>query len=166
MKKIIPYLLAVFLFVLMGFDVDPVYYGPYKPVFMLRSELEKNVKLEEPRTISNPGKIYVKENLIFINEKYRGIHVIDNINPDDPSNTAFLSIDGCIDMAVKNNVLYADNAVDLIAINFNENLTGIEVTKRIKNIFPEPLSPDGRGLTWKERRAVPDGAILVRWEMN
>jgi hypothetical protein len=63
-------------------------------------------------------------------------------------------------------VLYADNAVDLIAIKLNENLTGIEVTQRIKNIFPEPVSPDGRGLNWKERRAVPEGAILVRWEMN
>lgn len=166
MKKSLPYLLSLFLFIIVGFDVDPVYYGPFKPVFMFRSELEKNVKLEGPRTIFNPGKIYLKENLIFINEKYQGIHVVDNTNPENPLAIAFLSIDGCIDIAVKNNVLYADNAVDLIAIKLNENLTGIEVTQRIKNVFPEPVSPDGRGLNWKERRAVPEGAILVRWEMN
>lgn len=166
MKKTIPFLLAAFLLILTGFDVEPVYYGPYKPVFMLRSEMEKNVKLEGPKTIFNPGKIYLKDDLIFINEKYHGIHVIDNSNPEDPTNIAFINVDGCIDMAMKNNVLYADNAVDLIALKLDEHITGIEITKRIKNIFPEPVSPDGRGLTWEESRAVPDGAILVRWEMN
>jgi hypothetical protein len=63
-------------------------------------------------------------------------------------------------------VLYADNAVDLVALKLNENLNGIEVVKRIHHVFPEPVSPDGRGLTWKERQAVPEGAILVRWDKN
>ena len=166
MKKTVPLLFAVFLFILTGFVVEPVYYGPYSPVFMHRSEMEKNVKLEGPRTILNPGKIYLKDYFIFINEKYRGIHVIDNSNPENPTNIAFINVDGCIDMAMKNNVLYADNAVDLIALKLDENMTGIEVTKRIKNTFPEPISPDGRDLTWKERQAAPEGAILVRWDMN
>jgi len=166
MKKSIPFLLAVFLFILTGFDNEQVYYGPYNPVFMLRSEMEKNVKLEGPKTILNPGKIYLKDHFIFINEKYRGIHVIDNTNPEDPTNVAFINVDGCIDIAMKNNVLYADNAVDLIAIKLDEHMTEIEVTERIKNTFPEPVSPEGRELTWKERQAAPEDAILVRWDMN
>lgn len=166
MKKTVPFLLAGFLFILTGFDVETVYNGPYNPVFMYRSEMEKNIKLGGPRTIFNPGKIYLKDHLIFINEKYHGIHVIDNSNPEDPTNFAFIHVDGCIDLAMKNDVLYADNAVDLIALKLDEHMTGIEVTKRIKNAFPEPISPDGRELTWTERRAAPEGAILVRWDKN
>lgn len=166
MKKTIPFFLALILFILTGFDNEQVYYGPYNPVFMLRSEMEKNVKLEGPKAILNPGKIYLKDHLIFINEKYRGIHVIDNTNPEDPTNIAFINVDGCIDIAMKNNVLYADNAVDLIAIKLDEHMTEIEVTERIKNTFPEPVSPEGRELTWQERQAAPEDAILVRWDMN
>jgi len=166
MKRITLSLLSFFLLMLMGFDNEPVYYGQYKPVFMMRGEMEGNVKFESPGTIHNPGKIYLKDHLIFVNEKYRGIHVIDNTNPENPTNFAFINIDGCIDMAVKNNVLYADNAVDLIAVRLNPDMTEIEVTKRIENVFPELISPDGRELTWKERQAAPDGAILVRWDKN
>lgn len=164
MKKKLTYSLFLFLLFIAvaGFDILPN--STYEPVFMLRSEMEKNVMLEEPRSIKNPGKIYLKDHLIFINEKYKGIHVIDNSDPENPENIAFVKVDGCIDMAMKNNVLYADNAVDLIALKFDENLSAINVVKRIKNVFPEPVSPDGRGLTWKEQQAVPEDAIVVRWE--
>jgi hypothetical protein len=165
MKKYSPLIISLLLVFIMGFDSEP-YWGQYKPVFMLRSELEKNVKLEEPKPVQDPGKIYIKDHLIFINEKYRGIHVIDNSNPENPTNLVFITIDGCIDIAVKDNILYADNAVDLIAVRFNQNLMNFEVTKRIKNVFPELVAPDGRNLTWQEHRAVPDGAVLVRWDKN
>ena len=56
---------------------------------------------------------------------------------------AFLHIDGCIDMAMKNNVIYADNAIDLIALKTTDNFASVQVTERIKNIFPEIESPDG-----------------------
>ena len=62
--------------------------------------------------------------------------------------------------------MYADNAVDLIAFKFDESAGSLEVVKRIRGVFPEPLSPDGRGVSWAERQAVPDDAVLVRWERN
>lgn len=160
LKLLILFVLVVFS---MGTSVEP-YYGQYSPVFMLRTELEQNVKLAGPRDILNPGKIYLKDHLIFINEKYHGIHVIDNTNPEDPTNFAFINIDGCIDIAIKNKVLFADNAVDLIAVNFNSEMTEIIVSKRIKNVFPEMLSPDGYALNWNQKQARPDNAIVVRWE--
>ena len=162
MKKIWFFVGFIFLLILNGFDYVP--YSEYKPVFMFRSELEKSVKLKIPEVLHNPGKIYIKDNLIFIVEKYRGIHVFDNTNPENPENKAFVQIDGCIDMAMKNNILYADNAVDLISVKFNSGLTGIEITSRIKNAFPELLSPDGRSLNYKESSARPENAILVRWD--
>ncbi len=156
--------LALFLLYLSvtGFDIGPV--SGYEPVFMLRSEMERSIRLEGPRAIENPGKIYLKDNLIFINEKYRGIHVIDNTDPTEPENFAFIHIDGCIDMAMKENVLYADNAIDLVSVALNPAMTGVEVSSRTKEVFPEPASPDGRGLSTREQLARPKNTILVRWK--
>lgn len=163
-KGLIPCFTVLFLGLLMGFGWEDENYNEYKPIFMQRVEMEKNIVVDEPRLISNPGKIYLKDNYILINEKYKGIHVVDNSYPEHPSNIAFIRVDGCIDMAVKDNVLYADNAVDLIAIKYNPAFAEIEVTKRIKNVFPELIAPDGRSLSWKERQAIPENSVLVRWE--
>ena len=164
MKKVTPWVLFLLLSFCLAFDSEPLFYGEYKPIFMLRPDMESNVKLEGPKAIINPGKIYLKDHLIFINEKYRGIHVIDNTNPEDPGNFAFINIDGCIDMAIKGNTLFADNATDLLSVQLDENLTSIKVLDRVEGIFPEHSSPDGRNLTWTESRARPKDAILVRWD--
>lgn len=164
LKKIL--LPAVFLLFLAmtGFDIGP--YSAYEPVFMLRSEMEKSIRLEGPRAMEAPGKIYLRDHLIFINEKYRGIHVIDNSDPAEPENFAFIRIDGCIDMAMKGDVLYADNSVDLVALALDPSMTKVEVTSRTKEVFPEPVSPDGRGLSTREQMARPQNAILVRWKQR
>jgi hypothetical protein len=163
MKKFIPGFFIILCFLISGFDFEPENFE-YEPIFMLRSELEKSVRIESPRILENPGKIYLKDDLILINEKYLGIHVIDNFNPSAPENIAFLHIDGCIDIAMKDNVLYADNAVDLVSLLMKPDMTGIQVTSRIKNVFPELQSPDGRGLSSREQMARPENSILVRWK--
>lgn len=164
MKYYVPLTILLFYMLISGFDIGP--YSSYEPIFMLRSEMEKSVRLEGARAIENPGKIYLKDNLIFINEKYLGIHVIDNTNPEEPDNFAFIRIDGCLDMAMKDHVLYADNAVDLIALSLNQQMTTLQVTGRTKNVFPEPQAPDGSELSYREREAKPENAILVRWKQR
>lgn len=163
-KTVISGMLTIVYLLVTGFDYEP--YSLYEPVFMLRTEMENSVKLETGRMILNPGKIYLKDNFIFINEKYMGIHVIDNTDPEEPENIAFIHIDGCIDMAMKDNVLYADNAVDLIALSVNPQMTGVQVTSRHKNVFPEVVAPDGRTLTYREETVRPANAILVRWKQK
>lgn len=164
MKNPRTYLVLLVLVAMTGISFDEPYYHPYSPTFMMRDAMEGNIKLKEPQSIENAGKIYIKDHLIFINEKYRGVHVIDNSDPKNPNNFAFISIDGCIDMAVKGDVLYADNAIDLIAIQFSADVTSINLTERIENVFPELISPEGRYLSWQENAARPEGAILVRWD--
>ena len=143
---------------------DPVFYGDYTPVFMDRSEMEKAVKLEMAQPLRDPGKIYLYDKYILVNERYKGIHIIDNSNPALPQNIAFLHIDGCIDMAMKNNMLYADNAIDLIALKTMGNFTGVEVTERIKGIFPEIESPDGFWTPYYLNKFRPKNGILVAYK--
>ncbi len=167
MKKIIPYIGFILLIFTLGTGFDYDYYE-YRPVFMTRAEMEANVKINSSKPLENPGKIYLLNDLIFINEKYRGIHVINNADPENPVNTAFIRIDGCLDMSIKGDILYADNAIDLIAIKMSYGVGHgngeIEVTKRIRNAFPEFVSPEGRGLSRNEKNARPNDAILVRWD--
>ncbi len=155
--KLLPLFLVVILF--FGFSDS----NQYEPIFMHRDNMESVIRLEGPRILENPGKIYIKGHYLFIVEKYLGIHVVDNINPETPDKVGFIHIDGCIDLAVKGNILYADNAVDLVALKFTEDFTSVEVVSRNKNVFPEFKSPNGRGLSWEEQQARPDNTVLVRW---
>lgn len=128
----------------------------YNPVFMERPELESSVFFDEKsHDLVNPGKIYSKDKFIFINEKYKGIHVIDNSTPASPKQVGFIVAPGCIDLAVKGSTLYLDNAVDLVAFNLETR----QVTERIQDVLPEPLSPEN--ISYNGERTK--GLILVSW---
>lgn len=167
MKKSLNFLL--FTIMCMGTGIllsssDPIYYGNYSPIYMDRSEMESAVKMEAAQPLRIPGKIYIYGQYILVNEKFKGIHVIDNSNPAAPQNIAFLHIDGCIDMAMKNNVLYADNAIDLIALKTSDNFGSVQVTERIRNIFPETESPDRYWSPYYVNQFRPKNGILVAWK--
>lgn len=133
----------------------------YVPIFMERSELEKSVSYQTTeRDLIQPGKIYYKSPYIYVNEKYKGIHIINNTDPENPVNEAFIIAPGCIDMAVKGNIIYIDNAVDLVAFDMNTK----QVTGRVKDVFPEPAPPDHHYYYNIGNR--PNGFILVGWKKN
>ena len=105
------------------------------PVYMSYETLRTAVKTGPARNLINPGKIYFKDNYILITEKSQGIHIIDVSTPSSPKNTGFIELPGCIDIAVRNNTLYADSYVDLVALDVSD-LSKIKETARIKNAFP------------------------------
>ena len=139
---------------------DEMPYNTYSPVFMSREVLENSVSyIPGAREMIRTGKIYYRSPYIFVNERYKGVHVINNSNPAHPVNEGFILAPGCIDMAVKDHILYLDNAVDLVSFDLNTK----QVTKRIRDVFPEPLPPDDIGLTQPYNR--PKDYILVEWKM-
>jgi hypothetical protein len=94
-------------------------------------EMRKNaVVLKPARELKNPGKIYIKDDMILINEMGKGIHLVYNQNPADPKKVGFVKIPGNIDVAMKGDILYADNYMDLLALN-----TKTGEIKRVKNAF-------------------------------
>ncbi len=164
MKKIALLLIAMSLFLSAcpGEFVEPVVFTSYEPVLMQREQMESSVRLEAGREINNPAKIYRKDGYLFISEKYKGIHIINNLDPKKPVNTGFIRIPGCVDVAMKGNILYADNATDLLAIDLS-NLSQVAVVKRIKNAFPVLLPPDlGEIPTAYANR--PEDMIIVGWK--
>lgn len=135
----------------------------YRAILMDRSELEKSIIFQESRPLKNTGKIYVKDNYLFIVENYRGVHIINNKNPSSPLAEGFISVPGCIDMAIKDDVMYVDNAIDLVAISMAA-LPAIKVAKRIRGIFPELLPPDSQTLptNFKAENRI-ENTVIVEW---
>jgi len=144
--------------------VEPFWDTSYQPLLVKRSELEQSVSFSTPREINNPGKIYFREGYLFLNEKYEGVHVIDNRNPENPVQLGFLKIPGSIDMAANGNYLYVDNAVDLVTIDLSDRANPQLVSRR-KNVFPELPPPD---LNFVPDRFMaynrPENTIIIGWE--
>ena len=149
-----------------GRSTEPEYFTAYKPVLMDRASLEKSIKWHSPAQIKSPGKIYYKDKFIMISERYKGVHIVDNTDPENPVMKGYISVPGCVDMAMKENTLYVDNAVDLVAIDVSKtNIGQIEVKKRVKATFPELVPPDNMVLPTRYRKENrPPNSVIVNWE--
>lgn len=136
----------------------------YKPVLMTRTALENSVTIQPARILSQAGKIYMRDSMLFISEKYKGIHIYDNKNPASPVNLIFISVPGCVDMAVKGNMIYADNAIDLVVIDIS-NVLSPQYIRRIKDVFPEVLPPDANTIPAQfQVDQRPANTVIVGWE--
>lgn len=104
------------------------------PIVKSKTEIRNAISVTEPKPTNADGKIYVYEDLLFYVAQYSGIHIFDNHNPASPQNLAFIKLEGVKDIAVKNNILYADNYMDLVVFDIN-NTSGIELVNIEENIF-------------------------------
>jgi hypothetical protein len=108
------------------------------PIYLSYEDLRSAVKMTAPRDMNNPGKIYFKDQYIFINEKMKGVHVYDVNDPKNPVNKGFIEIPGNIDIAIKDNILYADSYVDLVSIDVS-SFSKIAEVGRVQKVFPYTL---------------------------
>ncbi len=138
MKKKILLILTV---VALGFiscdnDNDDGYaeYLVARPLVMSKAEFTSSVDIIAPRPIDESGKVYAYQDYIFINDKYQGVHVIDNSNPEQPVKIAFIKIPGNVDISVKENFLYADSLMDLVVLDLS-NINDIKQVNRLENVL-------------------------------
>jgi hypothetical protein len=89
----------------------------YRPLY--GSSATTEVSLQEARGLENPGKIYVYNQFLLIGERGKGIHIYNNADPSNPQATAFINLLGNTDMAIKDDILYADHNGDLKSIRLN-----------------------------------------------
>ncbi len=95
------------------------------------AELRKReVRIKEAQPIRATGKIYVKDNFLYVSEQHKGIHIIDNSDPANPKKVKFVNIPGNLDVAMKGDILYADSYMDLLAINMKT-----QAVKRVPDVF-------------------------------
>jgi hypothetical protein len=138
-------------------------YATYRPVLMTRPALESSVAALPAQTMHNPGKIYLHGKYVFVNEKFTGIHVIDNSNPAQPRPVSFLRIPGNVDLAVRGNLLYADNGPDLVTLDISDPAHA-QPTGRVRDAFRELPMPEWTTLEEAYQLANrPSGSVVVGW---
>ncbi|WP_296702206.1 hypothetical protein [Algoriphagus sp.] len=133
-------------------DITTTYtYRTMMPIYLEMSDVRARVFTTEPaKPLDNPGKIYIYENYLFINEPTKGIHILDNSNPSNPINLSFIPIEGNVDMAVNGSILYADNYVDLLAFDISK-IGDIKLIKRVEDVFTHMYSHDtGEIITFQD----------------
>jgi len=129
-------------------------YSIITPVYDTKANVVANIKSNTPITVKQAGKLYIYGKYIFLNEIDKGVHIIDNGNPSNPINVAFINIPGNVDIAVRGNTLYADFYADLLAIDITNPLQA-KMEKLLPDIFPDRKYSNG---------FVPDPSmIIVDW---
>jgi len=122
------------------------YFVKQEAVWVAESSFRTDFKAEEARALKRPGKIYAYGNYIFINERYEGIHIINNSDNGNPQKISFIPITGNVDMAVKEGILYADNVTDLLAIDIS-NPVAPKLLNRTEKIFDKQNDGNGNYLS-------------------
>lgn len=106
------------------------------PIYATRAEVLASIETGPPKALKEPGKIFVYDDYLFINELNKGIHVIDNHNFAEPKQIAFINIPGNVDLAVKGNTLYADLSTDMVALDISDP-SKIHMEKHLSMVFPD-----------------------------
>ena len=132
------------------------------PVYMDYATLRSSVKQAAPRNLVNPGKICFKDQYLLIVEFREGFHVIDVSNPANPKNKVFVEIPGCVDIAIKDNTVYADSYMDLIAIDLSDVNNPKEAT-RLKDIFPYTV-PAAENEEFPYSNVDTEKGVVIAWE--
>ena len=165
-KTLLQILVPLFLLILAYSCQKEDTYKVMTPVYMAFDEFRTPLKALPASNIKQSGKIYFKDNYIFVNEVNKGIHVIDNSSPRHPITIVFYEITGNVDLAIRGNTLFADSYIDLVAIDISDIYRPVEVG-RIENAFPEvmPIPEDPSiPLAWDE--IDRSKGVIVDWQQT
>lgn len=119
-----------------------------------------------PEPMVHPGKIYIYNDLLFVNEFLKGVHIIDNSNPAAPVKLGFLEVLANVDMAAFNQTLYLDSYSDLLAFDISDVMNP-RLIHRVEDVFNftnyallEGYNPD-----YPQARVYSDKGVVLGWNV-
>ncbi len=143
-----------------------------QPVYAALDDIRVAATLEAPRAIEAPGKIYYKDEYIFINEIDKGIHVIDNRDKENPSPIGFVNLPGNKDLAARGDYMYADSYMDLVVLDISDK-ANISESSRVEDVFDAYYYYDasaGLIVDWieveEEVKVDCDESVISLWGSN
>lgn len=164
--KIIPIIALLLLIAGLFYSCEDSTYREYtgnSPVYMSYADLRAAVKTEQNIDLTNPGKIYYKDNYIFIVEELKGIHVFDNTNPASPVKKTFINLPGVVDISISGSTLYADSFVDLVILDV-QNTDNIKEVARVYDILPYTVPSTGNDYP---KAAVDEKkGVVIGWDVK
>lgn len=135
-----------------------------RPLTMSLQEFKNSVDIIAPVPVQESGKIYAYNDYIFVNDKYKGVHVIDNSNPENPRKISFIKIAGNVDISVKDNYLYADSITDLMVFDISD-INNIQIVKRLDNVLRDNVIWPAEADFFEYGDWNYETDILVGWEV-
>lgn len=136
------------------------------PEFVSKSAFRTMVDIIAPQPITKAGKIYAYGNYIFVNDVNKGIHIIDNTDPESPIAITYIFIPGNEDISIKDNFLYADSATDLVVFDISD-INKIQEIARLEDVFQvynfripiEAMATDYGDFNWETD-------VLIGWKLE
>tara|TARA_R110002167_G_scaffold95331_7_gene253962 strand:+ start:1290 stop:2531 length:1242 start_codon:yes stop_codon:yes gene_type:complete len=136
------------------------------PELMSKAEFRSSVEVLGPQNIEEAGKIYAYKDFIFVNDALKGIHIIDDSNPENPQAKAYLKIPGNVDISVKNNYLYADSAIDLVVFDISD-INNIVFVNRLEDVFSVYDHQIPEGVEYADYSGFDfNSEVIVGWEIK
>ncbi|MES0490410.1 MAG: hypothetical protein ABUK01_10485 [Leptospirales bacterium] len=137
----------------------------HTPVYMDWVNFRESVKIKKPQSIEVRGKIYIKDNYLFVNEPNKGIHIYDITDKENPVAVSFIELYGNVDLAVQYKTLYADSFTDLLIFDISNPEEPVFV-RRINDQFeynPVQAAPPGAVINEYDYEDASQG-VIIGWE--
>jgi len=156
-----------YLFISCSNDTEYEFINVATPIIITSAELRASTEVLPPQNIVESGKIYAYQQYIFVNDVDKGVHIIDNRNPSQPTTVNFLKIPLNRDVSVKGNYLYADSGKDVVVFDISQ-IESIQQVERLENVienyraveYPENIDR----FNWPADLASDD--IITGWEIT
>ena len=123
------------------------------------------IRTTEPQPIISQGTIAQRENYLFVNDRKRGIHVVDNSQPGSPFYMFFWSIPGNQTFTLTGDYLYADNGPHMLIINIAD-FANIKYERYLENVFYENMREQFPGDAFEGQYFScpdPDKGLVKTW---
>ena len=143
MKKLILFLAVAGLFVSCEKKYsETITYKVNEPVYMSPEAFLKSVVVtnDVQHAVSGSGKICFYNGYLYISEPGKGIHIIDNRLPQNPHAVGFIELMGNADLAIRNNLLYADTYSNLVWFDIS-NPAKPQIVDILEHVFQNVLPP-------------------------
>ncbi|WP_124979435.1 LVIVD repeat-containing protein [Nonlabens xiamenensis] len=134
----------------------------YEPISVSRAVLHAQIEMTDHQTSINTGKIYIKDDFLFVIEKDMGIHVYDNSNRNTPVPKFFIAIGGITDISIKGNLIYAHHYTDLVVIRPDFTVGNLQIVHISPDVFPQLKTPNG----WSaDHFEIPEDHIIIDYRI-
>ncbi|MDR2804737.1 MAG: hypothetical protein LBB85_03720 [Dysgonamonadaceae bacterium] len=171
MKKIIAVLfLQTGLWV--GCSVDSsqtIHYSVNEPVFTSAETFRRSIQITtEARSLHDCGEIGFYDNYLYISEPGKGIHIVDNTQPEQPKIKGYIEIPGHRDLTIRDRQLYVDALIDLVWFDLSNPAQPV-LQGRMENIFPDalPAIPNEYGYDYELcQKGIAQGKIVTGWQLK
>lgn len=109
-------------------------YFVYDPIILGREDFRTDITATTARELCQPSGFYVYGDYLLVVEYNDGLHILDNSDPSAPRTVSYLPVGGAVGLAVRNDILYINNYVDLLTFDLQDP-TAPNMLHRAEEVF-------------------------------